>query len=120
MIFQQYHNLLSELLIIKIQYYGGIKTMYNITPLLDRRVNSKHIEIAEILWDEPNDIYSIENYINNTAMTDSERNLCISTIDSILLDLVLFNWVVIKHDMYCLTPYGRKILENISDRSFGN
>jgi predicted transcriptional regulator len=94
--------------------------MYSINPLLDKRVNSKHIEIADILWDEPNDIYSIEDCIHKTAMTDSVKNLSISALDNILFDLVLLNWVVIKHDMYCLTPFGRKILENISDRRITN
>ena len=94
--------------------------MYDINPIMDKRINSRHIEIAGILWDEPNDRYSIEDYINSTVMNNLEKNFNISILDNILFDLVLLNWVVIKHDMYCLTPYGRKILENISDRSFNN
>lgn len=96
-------------------YGKGIDAMYNINPILDKRINRKHVEIAEILWDEPNDILSIENYINNRVISDHETDPESTTLDNLLCDLVLLNWVVIKRDLYCLTPYGRKILKNISD-----
>lgn len=77
---------------------------------VDSSLNNVHKNIAKFLWHEPNDKYEIEYHIFNKKQINKKKS---NSIDNLLSDLIQQNWVVIKYNLYCLTPLGRKSLNQL-------